>query len=410
MFELVFQRVLGKRTSDEKIEAQIQYLLSRGLGGQRGKRWEVKTQKFDPIQNNNGNWLFKYKATFTKISGMKEAAQLQWSEIKKFIIKAGTGTKFQDYPWIVTDPHENSENNENSENQITIQAAINEASKMLIAALEVKEVKNEGPIKNWKELQIPPELLGPDSNKYLSEHPAWKDLYDLGPQIRVILSNIQRASETDGESRNHIVNFGHAGCGKTSTMLCLEKMFGSGSVLRLDATSTTKAGLEKLFFSDLKEIPPLIFMEEAEKADPDALKIWLGALDDRGEIRKINFRVNQLRAIKILFICSVNNKALFDRMMGSDGSQAGALSSRCVSQIYFPRPSSETLKQILKKEIDKNGGKYEWISPAISLANELGISDPRIVRHYLAGGDRLLDGSYQRDWLAIQQTAKDFQK
>lgn len=105
-------------------------------------------------------------------------------------------------------------------------------------------------------------------------------------------------------------------------MFGLEAMFGSDAVLKLDATSTTRAGLEKLFFSDLTEIPPLVFMEEAEKADPEALKIWLGALDDRGEIRKINFRVNMLRQVKVLFICSVNNKALFDKMMGSDGNEA----------------------------------------------------------------------------------------
>ena len=54
--------------------------------------------------------------------------------------------------------------------------------------------------------------------------------------------------------------------------------------LRLDAPSTEGAGIEKLFFSDLDVIPPLVFMEEAEKADPEALKVWLGALDDRGEI------------------------------------------------------------------------------------------------------------------------------
>jgi len=105
----------------------------------------------------------------------------------------------------------------------------------------------------------------------------------------------------------------------------------------------------------------------------------------------------------------VNNKALFDKMMGSDGSEAGALSSRCVSQIYFPRPSNDTLRQILKKEIDQHGGNYDWIAPALDLAKEMGVSDPRIVRHYLAGGDRLMDGGYQRDWRAIQQAQKTFQ-
>jgi hypothetical protein len=274
----------------------------------------------------------------------------------------------------------------------------------------VRQVGLFGPAKKWEQLAVPPELLGPDSDAALAAHPAWRNLYGVNPQIRIILSNIKRAHETNGESRNHGVLFGHAGCGKTTTMFGLEHMFGEGSVLKLDATSTTRAGLEKLFFNDLTEIPPLVFMEEAEKADPEALKIWLGALDDRGEIRKVNFRVNMLRSVKVLFICSVNNKALFDKMMGSDGSEAGALSSRCVSQVYFPRPSQAVLIQILEKEIREKGGRGEWITPAIHLAEELGVSDPRIVRSYLAGGDRLLDGTYQRDWLAIQRAQQAFNK
>jgi hypothetical protein len=187
-------------------------------------------------------------------------------------------------------------------------------------------------------------------------------------------------------------------------------MFGPGAVLRLDATSTTRAGIEKLFFSDLDVIPPLVFMEEAEKADPEALKVWLGALDDRGEIRKVNFRVNQLREVKVLFICTVNNKTVFDKMMGSDGSEAGALSSRCVSQVYFPRPSDVVLRQILEKEVGRNGGDPAWITPCIQLAQEMGVSDPRIVRSYLAGGERLLDGTYQEDWKSISEAASTFKK
>lgn len=434
MYKLFIQRKVGKRTSDEKILAQVDQLIERGLGGARGKTWECTEKKrIPPVQRGKG-WVFTYELVFQKTSGPRggEAEYRQWEDIKAMIVQSGLATRYTitNSPWLVTDPQNNATNATNPATGRAIRMVntddakptpppenladiVAEASEAIATRLlgGVREVgSNYDTVSAWKDLKVPPEFLGPDSDRALGEHPAWKDLYDLGPQLRVLFNNINRAAETDGDSRNHGVLFGHSGCGKTTTLLSLEKMFGPGAVLRLDATSTTRAGLEKMFFNDLKEVPPLVFMEEAEKADPEALKIWLGALDDRGEIRKVNFRVNQLRSLKVLFICTVNNKGLFDRMMGSDGSTGGALSSRCVSQIYFPRPSDDTLKQILKKEIDQHGGSLDWIAPALGLAKELGVSDPRVVRHYLAGGDRLLDGSYQRDWKAINQAAKDFQR
>jgi len=430
-YTLLMQRILSKRTGDEKIKAQVEYILGRGMGGGRGKTWEATHQILPPVQRDDGNWLFKCRFNLEKKRGDRggEAEYKQWEEIKAMIVQTGAVQRFQPFPWTVdttarpTDlpvarqqPQAPLDPDALATTPLPPPAdmgdVVSDITQNIITSLlgGVRTIGNFGPAKKWEQLNVPPELLGPDSDAQLAVHPAWKNLYGVNPQIRIILSNIKRAQETNGESRNHGVLFGHAGCGKTTTMFALEQMFGSDAVLKLDATSTTRAGLEKLFFSDLTEIPPLVFMEEAEKADPEALKIWLGALDDRGEIRKINFRVNMLRQVKVLFICSVNNKTLFDKMMGSDGSEAGALSSRCVSQVYFPRPSQAVLFQILDKEIREKGGRNEWIAPAIRLAEELGVSDPRIVRSYLAGGDRLLDGTYQRDWLAIQRAQQAFNK
>jgi hypothetical protein len=436
-YSLIMQRVLSKRTGDEKIQAQVQYILGRGMGGGRGKTWEASHQILPPVQRDDGNWLFKCRFNFEKKRGDRggDAEYKQWEEIKAMIQQTGSVQRFQPFPWTLDttarpaaevpvvrplvqqavptqplDPDALAATPLPQPAEMT--GLVSDITQDIITTLlgGVRTIGNFGPAKKWDQLIVPPELLGPNSDAALAAHPAWKNLYGVNPQIRIILSNIKRAQETNGESRNHGVLFGHAGCGKTTTMFALESMFGSDAVLKLDATSTTKAGLEKLFFSDLHEIPPLVFMEEGEKADPEALKIWLGALDDRGEIRKINFRVNMLRQVKVLFICSVNNKALFDKMMGSDGSEAGALSSRCVSQVYFPRPSQAVLFQILDKEIREKGGRHEWIAPAIALAEEMGVSDPRIVRSYLSGGDLLLDASYQRDWLANKEAQATFNR
>lgn len=396
MYTIVLKRITTKKVSKEKIISQLDYIVNRGISSSRGKTWSSSSSLKEPFQNEDGNWVFTCEINLSKNSGQigSEAEYKQWQEIRAMIEQSGKASKFGDNPWLIED---NNTNNNISINKLLTNNTV-----------KVKEVKPLTKVSSWKDLIVPDEMLGENSDDFIKTHPAWKGLYGVNPQIRIILSNIKRAHDTNGESRNHAVLFGHAGCGKTTTMFAIEKMFGSDSVLKLDATSTTKAGIEKLFFSDLVDIPPLVFMEEAEKADPEALKIWLGALDDRGEIRKVNFRVNQLREVKVLFICTVNNKVLFDKMMGSDGSQAGALSSRCVTQIYYPRPSEAILYQILEKEIQEKGGSKDWIPAAVEMASKLGTTDPRIVKSYLAGGDRLLDGSYQRDWYSIQQAAKNF--
>lgn len=405
MYKLVLERRISKKVSKEKIVAQIEYINKRALASSRGRAWKVTASCLEPIFEDP-DWVFRFDLIFEKIKGSKggEAEYKQWQQIRAMVEQSGSASKYKDSPWkIVSDSSDNTR--VPSDNVV-----FSIEQELKTTAKDVKEVSPIEKVKTWDDLVVPEELLGSDSDIHLKTHSAWSNLYGVNPQIRIILSNIKRAQETNGDSRNHAVLFGHAGCGKTTTMFCIEKMFGSGAVLKLDATSTTKAGIEKLFFSDLAEIPPLVFMEEAEKADPEALKIWLGALDDRGEIRKVNFRVNQLRAIKVLFICTVNNKALFDRMMGSDGSEAGALSSRCVTQIYYPRPSELILQQILEKEVKEKGGNPDWIAPAIEMAARLNVTDPRIVRSYLAGGNRLLDGTYQKDWYAIQDAAIKFNK
>lgn len=433
MYSVTLQRAVGKRTNDEKIRTQIDKIITRGVGGTR-RSWTGTPHEIGrPHQQTIAGrecWVFTYRLDFEKQSGRRsgEAEYRQWEEIKAMVEQTGKSTAFAGQNWNIIAFNNNDTAGERTlaaptpsqtasadEETAPIQPAdftnvVSDINAVITRIMGVREVQSFGRAKTWNELDVPEELLGRDSDRHLAEHPAWKNLYGVNPQIRIVLSNIKRAKETDGESRNHAVMFGHAGCGKTTTMFALEQMFGSDSVLKLDATSTTKAGLEKLFFNDLTEIPPLVFMEEAEKADPEALKIWLGALDDRGEIRKINFRVNQLRAVKVLFICSVNNKTVFDRMMGSDGSEAGALSSRCVTQIYYPRPSEAVLFQILDKEIRDKGGRHEWIAPAIEIAKELGVTDPRTVRSYLAGGDRLLDGTYKRDWMAVHEAQRVFNK
>jgi hypothetical protein len=385
-------RTISKRSSQEKIEAQIDFILGRALNSNRGSGWDITARKFYEPKLTKDGWKFQCDLTLEKIKGRGRGGETeykQWEEIKAMLIQSGRSTKFQDSPWNATfseEPNVASNGDEGEDSDI----------------VDVKTVAGtiSDRILDWKDLHVPQELL--DSDEALAEHPAFSDLYDIGPQIRTVLSAIKRAVDTNGASRYHSVLYGEPGCGKTSTLRAVEKLLGPGSVLHLDATSTTKAGIEKLFFSELKEYPKIVFLEEAEKAPEEGLKVWLGALDDRGELRKVNFRQTQVREIQILFFCTANNKRAFDNMMGTGSGEPGALSSRCVNEIQFPRPAAHTLRKILEKEIDQKGGKRDWITPCLNLARELNVTDPRKVKAFLTGGDRLLDGTFQKDQRVIR--------
>ena len=240
---------------------------------------------------------------------------------------------------------------------------------------------------SWKGLTFDDRLLS-DVN-YLTNESPFNRYYGIESQIRMVLSSLKSSIDSGGKRMTHCVLFGPPACGKTSVLTTLEEIVGKHNVLKLDATTTTKAGVEKLFLNTV--IPPIIILEEVEKANEDWLRNWLSLLDERSEIRKVSHKETIVKDIDILFFCTVNDSDKFNDLLD------GALASRCKNKIYFPRPTEETIKKILFRDVQENGGKVEWVEPALLLAKELNIDDPRVIISFLSGGDRLLDGSYQKD-------------
>lgn len=245
--------------------------------------------------------------------------------------------------------------------------------------------KNE--LEIWRTFNFDDRLLNDDN--YLNNESSFSKFYGINSQIRMVLSPLQSAIQTVGKRMVHSVLFGPPACGKTSVLNTLETIIGKNNILKLDATTTTKAGIEKLFLGT--SIPPVVILEEAEKANEDWLRNWLSLLDERSEIRKVSHKETIVKNIDILFYCTVNDSDKFNNLLD------GALASRCKNKIYFPRPSIETIEKILYRDIQENGGKNEWVPCALQLAKELGIDDPRIILSFLSGGDRLLSGLYQED-------------
>ncbi|HEV7738605.1 MAG TPA: hypothetical protein VGO47_14690, partial [Chlamydiales bacterium] len=203
--------------------------------------------------------------------------------------------------------------------------------------------------------------------------------------------------------RNHVLLYGLPACAKTQILNAVTNLLGSDAVVRLDGTSTTPAGIYKTYFEEFgdRPEPPFVVLEESEKTEEAALRVWLGVLDDRGELRKVNFREQQVRELKVLCLSTANDKDQFDLLMGGTPGKPGALSSRFAHQMYCQRPNEKVLRLILERDIEKNGGSLLWIDKVIELAKQLRTNDPRKVLSFLDGAERLMTGAYQKDILAM---------
>jgi len=210
-----------------------------------------------------------------------------------------------------------------------------------------------------------------------SKTDMFKGLYGLDGQIRMLMNALYHAVRSQGTCLSHAVLQGLPACGKSSIANAVANLVGEKSCLCLDATKTSRAGLERLFFNDLPVVPPLIIVEEIEKSSPDDLLIYLGMCDFRQEIRKITNRGAFRRPINSLVIATCNSLDKFERLA------AGALASRFSTCIHFPRPSTETIMLILSRYSQDHGIINPPIRQVLELAEEFHITDPRTLCSYL---------------------------
>ncbi len=117
-------------------------------------------------------------------------------------------------------------------------------------------------------------------------------IFDREHQRRIILSAIIAAKESAFVNRFNCVLYGEPGCGKSDLLISTGKMLGreNEAWMKLDATSTTEAGAQRILL-EAAHIPPVLIVEEIEKTDEKSLRWLLGILDQRAEIRKTNFNI-----------------------------------------------------------------------------------------------------------------------
>jgi hypothetical protein len=378
--------------------------------------WRVKKTVEHPSTQAKDGWVYQFTLHFEKVGGHRDATERQWNAILEKLERICNHARWNKYPWQIVDvkPAVSSIDVETPtvSDDGTINPpppAVNGVKKVNVPrgvhhAVATDNVCTLTDAKDRSLAQINA-MLDDDSEEMLRT--AFSGIFDREPQIRVMLSAIKSFLETDGERRNHVLLYGLPACAKTQILLRMTDILGVDAVLRLDATSTTSAGIYKLFFQEYKDdVPPFVVMEEIEKTSEEALRVWLGALDDRGELRKVNYREMLVREVKILCLSTAIDKLLFDRLMGGTEKKPGALSSRFVNKLHCPRPDRKVLSKILKRDIDANGGKDEWIEPALDLAQAVKTDDPRQVLAFLDGGDRLISGLYQKDIVRIYEQSQ----
>ena len=421
----MYQATMERRlTQNRNQDSGIDYFKERIVAGNR-KAWKVeKVTKEEPVQSG-GYWIHRFTFYMQKVSGRRNDANLvgrEWENILENFTRLGGNSKWQDYPWKLISYKAPDDDENSSLEDDFIQGPVDgpvfedngdeEDNSKVQTKPAPDGVRHAAGPENPKSLEEVREEKLPIIEEFIRDEVAlenseyFQGIYARGPHIRTVLSSVKSFLETNGERRNHTVLYGLPACAKTQILNGVANLLGEDAVLRLDATSTTSAGIYKLFFKELDVVPPVVIMEEAEKTSEEALRVWLGALDDRGELRKVNYREMKVRSVQILCLATVNDKEQFDMLMGGKklsggGIKPGALSSRFHNDIECPRPNSQVMRKILARDIREKGGRMEWIDPIVELSELIETNDPRKVLALLDGGDRLMTGEYQRDILEI---------
>jgi energy-coupling factor transporter ATP-binding protein EcfA2 len=347
------------------------------LGARRSKQgWTCSYAQKRPTKES-GYWHYAVELRFRKNSGRikdLELVEKQWKEINKYLnVACNNKNRFSDNPWITLKTEENNKEEVEETN--------------ISQALENKDVKKDY------------------ANINLNKHDYFDHIYDRNHQIEMVIKAINLAVETKMAERRHVVLLGPPGCGKTTILGALSKMLGNEdeAYIYMNGAATSKAGAEaKLGGANI--IPPIMFIEEIEKTTEDSLRWLLTVLDERAELRKLNYRVDIRKSVPILCIATANSEEKFE------GFDSGSLASRFSSKVYCQRPERNVLKQILKREIDKLSGHgiettYDWIDPTLDYClNEEKNDDPRhVITVCLTGRDGLLDGSFQETLKAVRK-------
>lgn len=398
--QITIRRDLSEKMSDSRISEMVEFITNEAIGSSNPHKLTVFAQAYQPKLGGAHKYQIDADLTFSN----EDESAPEWSEgrtnqIKNFLMMnlqkvCKNKQKFTKFPWVILD-----ENGKVVEDDCSEEGGLVNFDKAM----------------TWEELEkeFNAEYLDMDDNQ-IEDSEVFSGIFERGPHIRIMLGAINKAIDTEGRVRNHCLLWGDPGAAKSGVIEAMKTMLPDNSYISLNVDSCTKAGFQKTFFNDLDKtgIPPIIFLEEIEKIDGDVvLRPLLSLMDTRAMIQKNTARFSSSKSAHVLFIATANDKQSFDLMMGGRRQSGGeiypgAISSRFVHQLEVTRPTPYVMCKILKREIDANGGRLEYIDHIMDLAEELEITDPRRIISFLDGGERLLDGSYQKDMRRVMKVRR----
>jgi MoxR-like ATPase len=241
----------------------------------------------------------------------------------------------------------------------------------------------------------------------------FKRIYDRESHIRIIYDHLCLAVRTGFKTRHHTLLKGKPACAKTELFLSFIDWLGDSLIEQVDASTMTKAGLERMLLDKANdgELKPILIMEEVEKTPIENVSCLIQVMDARGKIQRTN--ANTVRDGGGIADCPIviwgtcNDEAHLEKF------HDGALWSRFSNKLDCYRPDRDLMERILMREVEEIQGKPEWVSPVLRFCyDELvqhkkfasDFDDPRFARSLLAGGDRLLDDSLDGYLADIRKT------
>lgn len=370
-FDVTFERVVERHLGEEKLRAALKYI---GASAKRNKTYNfevsIPTSKIliQPVDDGSGVSKFRYtssmmvwKENFRSAGAVRE----QWDAVKPVMAKAANRHK-----WRMLDEGTNG----------PVAPAAEEPTK--------KEPKR---IVSRTDVVLPP--LSPEVYAtYFSR------LYNREPQIRIIYDSANRATGTGFEERHHVLLRGQAGTAKTDLFTSFCNFIGPEKVWHVDATTLTKAGLERELMARSKDgvLQPFLLIEEIEKVtSPENINCLLQVMDMRGRIQRTNARDGDVYAECKVVVWATCNDSEYLRTFAD-----GAIWSRFSLRPICKRPDADLMRKILLRSVREMNGNEKWVEPVIRFMwDELkqikeyknDYNDPRLGRALLCGGDRLFD-------------------
>lgn len=371
--------------SEEEVKRQVGILTDRALASKVGGFWTLDEAVLGMGDTSHRPIVYQANLVFSR-EGAKNPFE-EMEELCRFMEKKGQSGAFKEHKWSVT------EREPMDFSQGVASSGEGEANSFV----DFNEAKELSDI-------IIPDVLIHGSDEEIEAHPAFQGIYGRAPHTRLAFSAIKSMKETEGKRRNHMVFYGLPGAAKSSMFKAIKTVLGNGAYISLHAPSCSKAGIESLILHKLKDVgkPPFLFIEEIEKTPEPVLNTFLPILDETGEVRKVIHNRVEREEYRPLAFATVNDKEAFDKVSGGSIEFPGALSSRFCKQLEVKRPNKEQMKRILERDVALYGGRMEWVDKCLEIMNELKETDPRVVVSFLDGADRLMDGGYKRDLLAIR--------